>query len=52
MTNRKLPTIEQVLQSDCASYWLQDALRTAIDRDAVDAINDAELLVEMLRARL
>ncbi len=39
-----LPTIEQVLASPCAHNWLKDALRSALNKDAVDVANDAELL--------
>jgi hypothetical protein len=34
------------------SYWLKDALRSAMRRDIVDAVNDAEFLAELLRVRL
>ncbi len=34
------------------SYWLQNAIKTAEDRDIVDALNDAEFLVGYLRQRL
>lgn len=30
------------------SYWLKNAYLTAIDRDPVDALNDANALVELL----
>jgi hypothetical protein len=46
------PTIPEVLADPCASYWLKDALRSAVRRDIVDAINDAETLVSLLTARL
>ena len=35
--------IEQVLGDPAASFWLKDALRSALDRDPVDAANDAEV---------
>jgi hypothetical protein len=47
-----LPTIEQVLASPCTHNWLKDALRSALDKDPVDASYDAELLAKLLRARL
>lgn len=34
------------------SNWLRKALTDAIDRDPVDALRDAEVLVEILDARL
>jgi hypothetical protein len=43
--------IEAVLADRCASYWLKNALKTAVQRDPIDAMYDAELLAEILRAR-
>jgi hypothetical protein len=43
-----LPTIPEVLANPCTSYWLANALRSALNRDPVDAINDAETLVGLL----
>ena len=40
--------IERVLADPAASFWLKDALRTALDRDPVDAANDAEVLAQLL----
>jgi hypothetical protein len=34
-----------------ASFWLKRSLRTALERDPVDAANDAEVLAQMLRER-
>lgn len=45
------PTIDQVMSSEEASFWLKDALRTALMRDPIDAANDAELLANLLRDR-
>ncbi len=42
---------DDILQRQGVSYWLKDALRTAMRRDPVDAANDAELLAEVLRRR-
>ncbi len=33
------------------SYWLRGALATASRRDPIDALRDAERLVEILRSR-
>ena len=33
------PTIPEVLADPAASYWLKDALRSALKRDPVDAAN-------------
>jgi hypothetical protein len=46
-----LPTIPEVLADAAASYWLKDALRSAVRRDIVDAINDAETLLAILQDR-
>jgi len=46
-----LPTIPEVLADPCASYWLKDALRSAVRRDIIDAINDAETLLAILQDR-
>ena len=34
------------------SDWLKVALRSALERDPVDAVNDAEILVKTLSERL
>jgi hypothetical protein len=41
--------ILHVLGSRAVSYWLKDALRTALQRDCVDTARDAELLARLLR---
>jgi hypothetical protein len=38
-----------VLDSPATSFWLKNALRSAITRDCVDAANDAEILYALLR---
>ena len=43
--------IAAVLDDPATSRWLKSALGGALDRDAVDAVNDAEVLVELLTAR-
>lgn len=43
--------IRRVLDDPAASYWLKHALRSALDRDVVDAAHDAETLVGLLRGR-
>jgi hypothetical protein len=45
----RTPSISEVLASPTTSYWLKDALRTALNRDCVDAANDAEVLAVILR---
>lgn len=43
--------IADVLGHPATSHWLRLALQTALDRDAVDAVNDAEALHELLGER-
>ena len=44
-------TVEALLTSLSTSDWLKRALRTALNRDVVDAANDAEILARVLSAR-
>jgi hypothetical protein len=52
---RKLDSIQadigRVLEDPAASYWLKEALRSALSRDPVDAANDAEVLYDLLQRR-
>ncbi len=43
--------LEQVLADPAASFWLKEALRSALDRDPVDEANDAEVLAQLLDRR-
>ncbi len=43
--------IQRLLDDPCASNWLKDALKSSIDRDLVDAANDAEVLAQILAER-
>lgn len=43
--------LEEVLRDPAASFWLKDALRSALARDPVDAANDAEMLAQVLDGR-
>jgi hypothetical protein len=42
------PTLNEILESNSASYWLKNALTTALNRDILDAAKDAELLAVVL----
>jgi hypothetical protein len=42
---------KQILSGPGTSHWLKNALTTALDRDPVDAVNDAELLTMVLGHR-
>lgn len=44
-------TAETLLTSPSASFWLRGCLASALERDPVDAANDAELLARVLAAR-
>lgn len=44
-------TLETILKDPSASFWLKASLQTALERDAIDAANDAERLAELLRHR-
>lgn len=43
-----VPTPVQILNDASASFWLKDALRSALRRDAVDAANEACVLARVL----
>jgi hypothetical protein len=47
-----VPKAEQVMRDPSASRWLKTALRTALERDPVDAVNDAFVLTGVLGHRL
>jgi hypothetical protein len=47
----ELPQIEEVLRDPAASFWLKDALRSVLERDPVDAANDAMVLARLLDRR-
>lgn len=38
----------EILADPCASFWLKNALQSAMRRDPVDASNDAHVLAELL----
>ena len=46
------PTATQVLGDQAASSWLKLALESALERDPVDALNDALVLAAALDAHL
>jgi hypothetical protein len=47
-----LPTAQDILADQAASSWLRSALRSALERDPIDALNDALVLAAALDARL
>jgi len=42
---------EEIRNDMAASYWLKSVLASALQRDPVDAVADAEVLVMALRER-
>lgn len=50
MTTAKL--IDDVLNDPTTSHWLKSALGSALNRDLLDATNDAEMLFFILSRRL
>lgn len=45
------PSIDEVLSDPAASHWLKSALQSALARDAVDAVADATVLLQLLEER-
>ena len=45
-------TADDVIADEAASFWLKSALQTALERDPVDALNDAIVLAATLEMRL
>ena len=43
---------EQILTDPSASNWLKSAIQSALKRDPIDALLDAEMLREVLRQHL
>lgn len=50
MTTKKL--IDEVLNDSTVSNWLKSSLSSALNRDLLDATNDAEMLFFILANRL
>jgi len=46
------PNATQVLDDRAASSWLRSALQSALERDPIDALNDALLLAAVLDVHL
>lgn len=44
----RTPTVDEVRDDPAASRWLKTALQTALERDPVDAANEAEVLARVL----
>jgi hypothetical protein len=46
------PHVDDVLSDPASSHWLKSALRDSLERDPVDALNDALALAGVLEERL
>ncbi len=46
------PTIDEVLADKASSFWIKNALQSAIMRDPVDAAEDAAFLSALLDKRV
>lgn len=46
------PSITQVLESPATHNYLKEALRVFLQKDPIDAVNDAELLAILMRQRV
>ncbi len=46
-----MSSIDDILTDPEASDWLKSALRSALERDPVDAANDAGILAQVLEER-
>jgi hypothetical protein len=43
--------LNEILEDPGVSYWLKEAIKTAYERDPVDALHDARRLLKMLAER-
>ncbi len=41
--------LETIKHSSLVSYWLKETVKSAMQRDPVDALKDAEVLVRLLK---
>ena len=51
MMERWDTSVDRIILDPTTSYWLQDALVVLRQRDPVDAVNDAEMLADIMRER-
>lgn len=50
--SRVAPSVDEVLASPAVSDWTKRTLRSGLQRDALDAAQDAQLVSDLLTARL
>jgi len=48
----KTPTEQELLNDPSISYWLKGQVQSSKSRDCLDALLDAEILVEVLKERV
>jgi hypothetical protein len=48
---QNIMNLKDIVADPSISHWLKDAIRTAYDRDPVEAIHDARWLLKMLGER-
>ena len=48
----KTPTEQELLNDPSISYWLKGQIQSSKSRDCLDALLDAEILVEVLKERV
>lgn len=48
--NAPISLVDEILHDPATSKWLKDALRSALDRDPVDVLNDAIKLAALYEA--
>ena len=46
------PTVKEILANKASSSWILSALKSALERDPVDALNDALVLAAVLDVHL
>jgi hypothetical protein len=44
-------TLKEILADPSISYWLKDAIKSAYERDPIEALHDARWLLRMLGER-
>ena len=47
---RKNTEVQRLLANPATSNWLKNAITSARERDVVDALNDAEILLQVMTA--
>ena len=51
MTRNPITIIEKLIANPTTSFWLRNALLTALDRDILQAAVEAEYMAKLLRER-